>query len=96
MVRPNPFQRCPKELASTQGVPGLGCTWGATVVRRYAASSPVAALGSFSPGTSTRQRTCKGNVYRSLKYLAAELCSSEQAGMLEQPCALKPPNPFAN
>ena len=87
----------------TSRVWGWGCTWGATVVRRYAASSPVAALGSFSPGTSTRQRTCKGGMFNLIQIPVPNpvacrhdmftdplilLITFKQVGMLEQPCEL--------
>lgn len=40
-------------------------TCGPTWVRRYSCSAPVAALGSFSPGTSTRERTCTAAIHTS-------------------------------
>ena len=63
---------------------GRGRAWGATVPRRYLASSPVAALGSRSPGTSTRQRTCALERAR----LAWQPSSPHRIDLVVQPDAL--------
>ncbi len=53
--------------------------------RRYLASSPVAALGSRSPGTSTRQRTCT----RARARRGWQPSSPQQTGLMVQPDASK-------